>query len=40
MNDGEQAATFMLYSPVHAAGISFMAEGKAEIDVEKYDLSI
>ncbi len=39
-NDGEQAATFVLYSELNAPaeGVSFQAEGTAEISVEKYDL--
>ena len=40
INDGEQAATFLLYADGGAEGISFRAEGCAEIDVEKYDLVI
>ena len=41
-NDGEQAATFVLYGEPDdtADGISFQAEGAAEIDVEKYDLAL
>lgn len=39
-NDGEQAATFVLYTDVEADGISFVAEGAVEMDVEKYDLVI
>lgn len=39
-NDGEQAATFVLYTDVSADAISFSAEGVVEMDVEKYDLLI
>ena len=38
LNDGEQAASFILYTPQEASSISFRAEGMAVIDVEKYDL--
>lgn len=38
LNDGEQAASFILYTPQTASSISFRAEGMAVIDVEKYDL--
>ena len=38
VNDGEQAATFMLYSPVEADGISFVTNGKAMMQVEKYEI--
>ncbi|MBR6209282.1 MAG: glycoside hydrolase family 32 protein [Oscillospiraceae bacterium] len=38
LNDGEKAATFTLYTPQEARGISFNAEGSARMDVEKYDL--
>lgn len=37
-NDGEQAATFALYTPQQADAISFQAEGSVLMDVEKYDL--
>ena len=39
VNDGEQAATFILYTPESASSISFQAEGGAVlVDVEKYEL--
>ncbi len=38
VNDGEQAASFVLYTPLGADSISFSADGSAVIDVEKYDL--
>ena len=38
VNDGEQAATFVVFSPEEADGISFAAEGRLLLDVEKYDL--
>ena len=40
VNDGEQAASFILYTPVSADSISFSADGTAIIDVEKYDLEV
>lgn len=39
-NDGEQAATFTLYTPERANSISFEADGAVMMDVEKYDLVI
>lgn len=38
VNDGEQAATMMLYTELSATGISFTADGNALMDLEKYDL--
>ena len=40
VNDGEQAASFAVFSPEEARGISFGCEGEAVIDVEKYTLDI
>ena len=40
INDGEQAASFVLYSPQAATAISFASEGAVLVDVEKYDLEI
>ncbi len=41
VNDGEQAATFRLYSPESAQSISFEAEGGAVLmDVEKFELEL
>ena len=40
VNDGEQAASFVLYTPISADSISFSCEGTAMIDVEKYDLEV
>ena len=40
VNDGEQAASFVIYTPVSADSISFSAEGAAIIDVEKYDIEV
>jgi beta-fructofuranosidase len=40
INDGEQAATFEIYSPETADGISFEADGEAVIDAEQYTLEI
>ena len=38
VNDGEQAASFVIFSSDSADGISFEAEGEAVIDVEHYTL--
>lgn len=38
VNDGEQAASFILYTRDSADAISFDAEGGVLLDVEKYDL--
>ena len=38
VNDGEQAASFVMYTPVTADVISFEAEGEVLMDVDKYDL--
>ncbi len=38
VNDGEQAASFILHTPLTADVISFEAEGEVFMDVEKYDL--
>ena len=38
VNDGEQVLTATIYTDLSAEGISFYADGKAEIDVVKYDL--
>ena len=38
VNDGEQAATFKIYSPVSAQDVSFESAGAVLMDVEKYDL--
>lgn len=40
VNDGEQAASFVIYTPVAADSISFSADGVAIIDVEKYELEV
>ncbi len=38
VNDGEQVLSTTLYTPLTADGISFVADGNAIIDVEKYEL--
>ncbi len=38
VNDGEQAATFIIYTPEEAQSISFEADGAVLVNVEKYDL--
>jgi beta-fructofuranosidase len=40
VNDGEQAASFVLYTPITADSISFSCDGTAVIDVEKYELIV
>ena len=40
VNDGEQAATFILYTPECADSISFEADGAVLVDVEKFDLDM
>ncbi|MBD5094096.1 MAG: glycoside hydrolase family 32 protein [Subdoligranulum sp.] len=38
VNDGEQAASAVLYTPLEADAISFEADGTVMMNVEKYDL--
>ncbi len=38
VNDGEQVLSSVLYTPLTADGISFVADGNAIIDVEKYEI--
>lgn len=38
VNDGKQAATFLVYSPVTADHITFESDKSVKIDVEKYSL--
>lgn len=40
VNDGEQAASFAIFSPEEADGISFASEGEAKINIEQYTLDI
>ena len=40
VNDGEQAASFVLYTPQDANAVSFSSDGSVLVDVEKYDLEI
>ena len=40
VNDGEQVASFVMYTPLNADVISFEADGEVHLDVEKYDLII
>ena len=40
VNDGESAASFVLYTPVEATAVSFSSEGAVLVDVEKYDLEM
>ena len=38
VNDGEQAASFVLYTPLNATAVSFSSDGSVLVDVEKYEL--
>ena len=38
VNDGEDAATFVLYAPQDADGISFASDGALRLDLEQYTL--
>ena len=38
VNDGEQAASFVLYTPIGAGSISFSSDGRVLVDVDKYEL--
>ncbi|MCC8101870.1 MAG: GH32 C-terminal domain-containing protein [Clostridiales bacterium] len=38
VNDGEQALTAAIFTPLSADGISFEVDGRAELEVEKYEL--
>ena len=40
VNDGEQAATTVIYTPLDAKSISFSCDGTVLVDVEKYDLEV
>ena len=40
VNDGEQAATSMIYTDIGADAISFESDGSVLFDVEKYDLLV
>jgi len=40
VNDGEQAASSVIYTPVEAKSISFSCDGTVLVDVEKYDLEV
>ena len=40
VNDGEQAASFVLYTPGTAGAVSFSSDGSVLVDVEKYDLEM
>lgn len=40
VNDGEQAATMNIYTPLSADKITFETDGNAVIDIEKYSLNI
>ncbi|MCD7814556.1 MAG: GH32 C-terminal domain-containing protein, partial [Lachnospiraceae bacterium] len=38
VNDGEQALTTAIYTPLSADGISFEVDGRVDLEVEKYEL--
>ena len=38
VNDGKQAASFILYTPVEAGAISFASDDIVFADIEKYEL--
>ena len=38
VNDGEQAASSILYTPLEAQQIRFCCDGVARMDLEQYDL--
>ena len=40
VNDGEQAASFVIYTPEEASSISFSADSPVLVDVKKYDLEV
>ena len=40
VNDGEQAASTVIYTPLDAKSISFSCDGTVLMDVEKYDLEV
>ena len=40
VNDGERAATSVIYTPLEAKSISFSCDGTVLMDVEKYDLEV
>ena len=40
VNDGEQAMTSLIYTPINATGITFASDGKACVDVKKYEIVV
>ena len=40
VNDGEQAASTVIYTRQEAEAITFEASGSVLIDVEKYDIAV
>ncbi len=40
VNDGEQAASSVIYTPLDAQSINFSCDGTVLVDVEKYDLEV
>ncbi len=40
VNQGEQAASMVIYTPLEAVGICMKAEGEVMADIEKYDIAV
>ena len=40
VNDGEQAMTSLIYTPISATKITFASDGKAYMDVKKYEIEV
>ena len=40
VNDGEQAMTSLIYTPVNATKMTFTSDGKAYVDVKKYEIEV
>jgi len=40
VNEGEQAASFVIYTPESSSSVSFACEGSLLLDIEKYDLAL
>ena len=40
VNDGAQAVTTVICTPPEADGIVFSCDGKAEINIEKYEIAL
>lgn len=40
VNDGQQAASMIIYTSLDAKSISFSCDGTVLMDIEKYDLEV